>query len=264
MRITRLTLSIDGLLVTVDEGTTILEAAQMYGIHIPTLCHVDGLSSYGACRLCIVEIGARDRSKAVSSCTYRCEEGLQVWTHSRRVVNARRLLLELMVCSTPDSKTIQDLAAAHGITKQRFRPEAEDCIQCGLCVRMCEEQMMAGAIGFVGHGPDRRITTPFEELSDVCRHCGGCMYICPTCMLRCQGPAADTTPCRACLNLSPSCLATHDQQQCWMPPACGTCLRPEGNYLPATRRTLEKETEPSLEPVLARAPEEKRHVDDAD
>ncbi len=194
------TLTIDGSRMEVQRGTSLLEAARMGGIEIPTLCHMEGLSSYGACRLCVVEIGPPDNAKVVSSCTYPCEEGLQVRTHTPRIVNARKLLLELMVSSTPSSKTIQDLAAAHGVTQQRFRPENEDCILCGLCVRMCKEQMMAGAIDFAGRGPDRRITTPFEENSEQCRHCGGCMYVCPVCMLRCAGPAADSTLCGGCLS----------------------------------------------------------------
>ncbi|MCK4349933.1 MAG: hypothetical protein KAX13_03700, partial [Candidatus Krumholzibacteria bacterium] len=92
-----------------------------------------------------------------------------------------------------------------------------------------------------GRGPDRHITTPFDELSELCRHCGGCMHVCPVCMSRCMGPKADTTLCSACLNLSPSCVEVYDQQQCWMPPSCGTCIRPEGNYLPATGLIIEEE-----------------------
>ncbi len=238
----RISLTINGLPVQVDKGTSILEAARFYGVEIPTLCSMEGLSDYGACRLCIVEIGPPHRSKVVSSCTYRCEEGLEVRTHSRRVLKARQLVLELMVASTPGSKTIQDLASAHGVTQMRFRREAEDCILCGLCVRMCHEQMMASAIGFAGRGPDRRITTPFDELSDVCRHCGGCMYVCPACMLRCMGPNAETTLCSGCLNFPPSCAEVYDHTQCWMPPQCGTCVRPEGDYLPAAGHVMSKET----------------------
>lgn len=237
----RITLTINGLPVSVDQGASILEAARACGVEIPTLCHMEGLSDYGACRLCIVEIGPAHRSRVVSACTYRCEEGLEVRTHSRRVLNARRIVLELMVASTPSSKTIQDLAAAHGVTRVRFSREQEDCILCGLCVRMCEEQMMASAIGFVGRGPGRTITTPFNEHSDVCRHCGGCMWICPACMLRCQGPSAETTLCSGCLNFAPSCTEVYDHTQCWMPPQCGTCVRPDEEYLPAAGHVMIKE-----------------------
>jgi len=92
------------------------------------------------------------------------------------------------------------MASAMGVSKQRFRREKEDCVLCGLCVRMCKEQMMSGAIEFAGRGPDRRITTPFEIPSELCRHCGGCMYVCPACQLRCGGADADTALCSGCID----------------------------------------------------------------
>ena len=153
-------LRINGLNVTVEKGGTLLEAAQFLGFPIPTLCHMEGLTPYGACRLCIVEIGQGPNTKLVTACTYPAEEGLQVRTASRRVVKAREMILELLLASCPQSKTIQDLAAAHGVHQQRFRQEHETCILCGLCVRMCAEQMAAKAIGFRGRGetPEHRHT----------------------------------------------------------------------------------------------------------
>ncbi len=141
---------------------TILEAARFMSFPIPTLCHQDGLSPYGACRLCVVEIGEEPKTKLVSSCTYPVEEGLRVRTASHRVMNARRMILELLLGSCPQSKTIQDLASVYGIRQQRFKQEYENCILCGLCVRMCEEQMMAKAIGFRSRGEKRSIGTPFD------------------------------------------------------------------------------------------------------
>ncbi|MBW2167853.1 MAG: (2Fe-2S)-binding protein, partial [Deltaproteobacteria bacterium] len=138
-------LIINGLPVSVEEGATLLEAARFLGFPIPTLCYIDGLSPYGACRLCVVEIGEGPKAKLVTACTYPAEEGLKVRTASSRVIKARKMILELLLASCPQSKTIQDLAAAHGVRRQRFRQEYEDCILCGLCVRMCEEQMMAKA-----------------------------------------------------------------------------------------------------------------------
>ncbi|MFQ5799058.1 MAG: 2Fe-2S iron-sulfur cluster-binding protein, partial [Bacteroidota bacterium] len=155
-------LTINGLNISVEEGTTLLESSRSLGFPIPTLCHMDGLSPYGACRLCVVEIGEGPKAKLVSSCTYPAEERLKVRTASSRVVRARKMVLELLLASCPQSKTIQDLAAAHGVRQQRFRQEYEDCILCGLCVRMCEEQMMAKAIGFRGRGKTRSIGTPFD------------------------------------------------------------------------------------------------------
>ena len=90
-------LTINGLNVSVEEGTTLLEAAKFLGFPIPTLCHMEGLSPYGACRLCVVEIGEGPRSKLVASCTYPAEEGLKVRTSSARVVRARKMILELLL-----------------------------------------------------------------------------------------------------------------------------------------------------------------------
>ena len=108
-------LSINGLNVSVEEGTTLLEAARLMGFPIPTLCYKDGLSPYGACRLCVVEVGEGAKAKIVSSCTYPAEEGLKVRTASSRVIRARKMILELLLASCPQSKTIQDLAAAYGV-----------------------------------------------------------------------------------------------------------------------------------------------------
>ena len=148
-------LTINGLNVQVEEGSTILEASKFFGFPIPTLCQMEGLSPYGACRLCVVEIGEGNSARMVSSCTYPVQEGLQVRTSSARVVKARKMVLELLLASCPQSKIIQDLAAAQNVRQQRFRQEHEDCILCGLCTRMCEEQMMAQAIGCRGRGAAR-------------------------------------------------------------------------------------------------------------
>jgi len=220
-------LRLNGVDVQVEEGQTLLEAARFYGIPIPTLCYHEGLSPYGACRLCVVEIGSDpQKSRLVTSCTYPAEEGLEVRTHSTRVIKARKMLVELLVAACPSSKTIQDLASQLGVTKVRFKPRNDDCILCGLCTRMCEEQMAAKAIGFVNRGVERKITTPFDIKSDVCRTCGACIYICPACQLRCQGPEPPTTLCSGCLNLSYPCLDLYEDAQCYMDP-CAACLLKE-------------------------------------
>jgi NADH dehydrogenase/NADH:ubiquinone oxidoreductase subunit G len=219
-----ITLSINGVAVDVEKGTTLLEAAQFMGFPIPTLCHMEGLSPYGACRLCLVEIGDGERSRLVSSCTYPAEEGLSVRTASSRVVSTRRMILELLLASCPQSKTIQDLAAAHDIRQQRFRQEYEDCILCGRCVRICEEQMMAKAIGFRGRGESRSIGTPFDIKSDVCRQCGACIYVCPACELRCSYTEPEKAICGGCANISPPCVEVEqfDDMMCYMDP-CVAC-----------------------------------------
>jgi len=219
-----ITLQVNGLEIQVQEGTTLLEAARMIGFPIPTLCHMEGLSPYGACRLCVVEIGEGEKAKVVSSCTYPAQEGLKFRTASARVLRARKMVLELLLASCPQSKTIQDLAAAHNVRQQRFRQEHEDCILCGLCVRMCEEQMMAKAIGFRGRGQERSIGTPFDIKSEECRLCGGCMYVCPACQLRCTYTEPDKAVCGGCANLSPPCVTkdSYDDMMCYMNP-CVVC-----------------------------------------
>ncbi|ODS31081.1 MAG: putative formate dehydrogenase alpha subunit [Candidatus Scalindua rubra] len=176
-------ITIDETNISVEEGTTLLEVAKLLGFTIPTLCHMDGLSSYGACRLCVVQIGEESNAKLVSSCTYPAMEGLKIKTNSSRVNRARRMILELLLASCPQSKVIQDLALEYNVNQHCFKQEYEDCILCGLCVRICEEQMMAKAIGFRGRGEERSIGTPFDIKSDVCRFCGGCMYVCPACQI---------------------------------------------------------------------------------
>ena len=217
-------LKINGLDTYVEKGTTILEAAKYVGFPIPTLCHLDTLKSYGACRLCVVEIGQGNNTKLVTSCTYPVEEGLNVRTNSERVVKARKMIIELLLASSPQSKTIQDLASNYGVTQQRFCQEFEDCILCGLCVRMCKEQMVASAIGFRGRGQERTIGTPFDEKSDVCRLCGGCMFVCPVCQLRCTYNEPDKAICGGCGNLSPPCIEKEqfNDMMCYMEP-CVAC-----------------------------------------
>jgi bidirectional [NiFe] hydrogenase diaphorase subunit len=217
-------LKINGIDVSVDRGTTLLEAAEFLGLPIPTLCHMEGLTPYGACRLCVVEVGDEPNSRLVTSCTYPAENGLKVRTSSKRVVRARKMIVELLLASCPQSKTIQDIAAALGVRQQRFRQEQEDCILCGRCVRMCSEQMMAGAIGFTGRGESRAIGTPFDSSSEVCRLCGGCIYVCPTCELRCTYSEPDKAICGGCANLTPPCVdkPQFDDMMCYMQP-CVAC-----------------------------------------
>jgi len=224
-----ITLTMNGFPVTVEPGTTLLETARHLGIGIPTLCHMDGLTPCGACRLCVVEIGQEPHSKLVAACTYPAQEGLRVRTGSSRVMRARRMILELLLASCPQSKIIQDLASAYSLHRQRFRQEHEDCILCGLCVRMCAEQMMAKAIGFRGRGEHRSVGTPFDVPSAACRLCGGCMYVCPVCQLRCTYHEPDKAICGACANLAPPCLekAGFEDLMCYMAPCVACEIRKE-------------------------------------
>jgi bidirectional [NiFe] hydrogenase diaphorase subunit len=224
------TLKINGIETTQEKGTSLLEAARFLGIPIPTLCDMEGLKALGACRLCVVEIGRGERAKVVSSCTYPVENGLEVFTSTERILHARKMIVELLLATCPQSKTIQDLASELHVTQQRFRQEYEDCIMCGKCVRICEEQMMAKAIGFIGRGEHRAITTPFDMHSEVCRQCGACMYVCPACELRCTYTEPEKAICGGCLNLGPPCVEQKgwNDMMCYMEPCVACEIAPDG------------------------------------
>lgn len=178
-KVEKVTLTINDRELRVKEGTTILEAARDAGIHIPTLCYHEKLAPYGACRLCTVEISQNGRTRLVTACIYPVENGLVVKTDSQRVIRIRKMLLELMLASSP-AKTIQDLAQQHGVAKPRFEAEKTNCILCGLCVRYCNEIKKANAIGFVGRGTERRVVFYPEIASTVCASCRECFSLCPT------------------------------------------------------------------------------------
>lgn len=174
------TLTIDGQEIQTEEGTTILEAARQKDIEIPTLCYHEAVTPAGACRLCVVEIVRDTRSRIVASCIYTVEEGLVVKTNSQRVMNVRQMVVELLLARCPNSKPIQDLAQRMGIEKTEFSLGDEDCILCGLCVRVCREIAGVSAISLVNRGIQRTVTPPFDEASKVCIGCGSCAYVCPT------------------------------------------------------------------------------------
>ncbi len=221
------TFMLNGAEVQADPNWSLLEAAKFYGLSIPTLCHDEGLTPYGVCRLCVMEVGSSGRTKLVASCMHPVMEGMEVRTHSKRVIKTRKMILELLIARCPSSKKLQDMASMLELKEVRFKPLNEDCILCGLCVRMCEEQMGAKAIGYAGRGTNRYITTPFDMTSEECRKCGACMYICPACELRCQGPEAKTTLCSGCLNTEPVCTAKYDDAMCFMVPCLSCVKRPE-------------------------------------
>ena len=221
-------LTIDGKKVEVEEGTTVLKAAEELGIRIPTLCYFKALAPESACRLCVVEIVGGARRGLSTSCSYVVEEGLEVRTATKRVVAAREMILELLISQCPTAKVLQDMAAKMGLKQVRFKPKWESCVYCGLCVRMCEEQMMAKAIGFMNRGNELKVATPFDNSSEECRRCGACMYVCPACTLRCEGPEPEHVLCGRCENsMQPTCLEVYDNFTCWMglKGDCGTCVQ---------------------------------------
>lgn len=174
-------LEIDNQDVEIQEGATVLEAAKKLGIRIPTLCHNDALTPYGACQLCTVEVEINGRKRMVASCLYPVGKEIKVSTSSERVKKARKIIIELLLARCPNVKILQDLAKEYGVEKVRFSQKNEDCILCGLCVRICTERLGIGAIGFEGRGTTRKVGIPFGlEESDVCVGCGACTYVCPT------------------------------------------------------------------------------------
>ncbi len=176
-------LTIDKKKVQAEEGSTILKAAQSNGIEIPTLCYHDELTTSGACRLCSVEIKKGERTRIVTSCIYQVEKGLIVNTQSERVMNVRRLVLQLLMARCPESEIIRELAEKVGVKPQpRFKPDEDkgECILCRQCVEVCEEVVEVSAIGFSYRGADKAVGTPFVEPSRACIGCGACAYVCPT------------------------------------------------------------------------------------
>lgn len=180
-----ISLTINDKKIEVEEGLTLLKAAEKAGIRIPTLCSHKALSPYGACRLCLVEISQDGGPPEIqASCTYPAIEGLMVQTDSQRVIKTRKIVIELLLARCPDSEEIKNLAKELDVEKTRIKPKDKDCTLCGLCVRMCEERMGRAAISFSGRGPRREVTSPFGKPSDVCQACGACDFICPTGKIR--------------------------------------------------------------------------------
>ena len=200
-----LTLDINGRTVGAQQGDTILDAASRAGISIPTLCHVKGLTATGACRVCVVEVEGRDRP--VTACSFAVSDGMKVQTHSSRVLDARRLLLQLILADHPDdclyctrsgSCDLQRIARELGIDRRRFgrtkralpvdhssvsvARDPDKCILCGKCVRTCGEIQTVAAIDFVQRGKQMVVATAWKPgLSDTgCVNCGQCVTACPT------------------------------------------------------------------------------------
>jgi len=183
-----LKVTIDGIEAEADKEITILQLAKKLGVEIPTLCHHDAITTYGACRVCTVEAGiprsdGKLRVRMVTACNYPIRDnGIVINTKSERVLANRRLILELLLARCPNAKKIKDLAAEYGVLKSRFPSEnpEEECILCGLCTRVCQEIIGKSAISLVGRGFERKVLAPFDEPSQDCIACGACAYICPT------------------------------------------------------------------------------------
>jgi bidirectional [NiFe] hydrogenase diaphorase subunit len=202
--------TIDGNKVAVEPKTTIFQAAAKVGVWIPTLCHHDALTTYGACRTCLVEIVYDDGwRKMVTACNFPIETRLSVETANEKVLQHRKMVMELLLARCPNSPEIKEIAAKVGVTETRFPKEDKYCILCGLCTRVCEEAIGRSAISFTSRGIDEEVDTPFEVQSDACIGCGACAYVCPTNVIFMQDKGMkrtikkwhaefDLVPCKEC------------------------------------------------------------------
>ena len=178
-------ITIDGKTVTFEKDEYILQVARRNGIGIPTLCDHSGVEPWGGCRLCLVEVTREDWdgwSTLVTSCLYPCKEGLIVYTNSEKVREARAVVLDLLIARCPEVELLQQLGRTYGITETSFikRKEADRCILCGLCVRVCES-IGATAISTVGRGVHKLVSVPLaEENLSTCVGCLTCAINCPT------------------------------------------------------------------------------------
>jgi iron-only hydrogenase group A len=199
------TLNINGRDVSVEKGATILDAAKAAGDHIPTLCHIKGLSPSGACRMCVVEVDGRPG--LIPSCSFPAEQGMKVKTSSPKVMEARRTIAELLLASHPfDCLTcnknkhceLQTLASDLDIEQVSFKGATrhhtpdfsspsivrtpDKCILCGRCVRVCEEIQGVAAIDFTKRGFDTIVLPAFNAdlAATTCVNCGQCVLACPT------------------------------------------------------------------------------------
>jgi len=185
MTVPMIPVTIDGRQIEVKPGTTLLEAASMLGISIPTLCHNPAVEAYASCRVCITEIEVRGRKRMVTACNYPIRESLAASTESDATVRQRRGVLGMMLARWPNVPVLKEMGLRYGVAPASYshplRNEAPDaCILCGLCVRACSEMVWEHIIGFAGRGATRRVEMPFGLQSDRCTGCGTCAYICPT------------------------------------------------------------------------------------
>ena len=207
------TLEIDGRDLSARSDESIIEVCRENGIPIPSLCYLDGLSVWGACRLCMVEVNGQER--LFSACSTRVAEGMKVRTGSERLERYRRMIVELLlaernhvcsVCVSNGHCELQTLAQRCGVDHVRvpyrqvryamdsshpsFRLDHNRCVLCSRCVRVCDEIEGAHTLDVMGRGADCLVISdlnrPWGE-SDTCTGCGKCVQVCPTGALVKQG-----------------------------------------------------------------------------
>ncbi|KQT36115.1 formate dehydrogenase subunit alpha [Methylophilus sp. Leaf414] len=215
------TLNIDGVDVTVPEGTSIMHAAQLGGVTVPKLCATDSLEAFGSCRLCLVEIEGRRGYPA--SCTTPVASGIKVKTQTPKLADVRRGVMELYIsdhpldcltCAANGDCELQDMAGAVGLREVRYGYEGENhlgqakdesnpyftfdaskCIVCSRCVRACEETQGTFALTIQGRGFDSKVSAGNQDFLDSeCVSCGACVQACPTATLMEKTVIAAGTP----------------------------------------------------------------------
>ena len=201
-----LNVKINGISVSVPKGSTILDAARLAGIEIPTLCFMKEKNEIGACRICVVEANEGRGFRIVTACVYPVSEGMEVLTNTEKIQKARKTTLELILsthekkclsCVRSTNCELQKLCRDYGVDEssfEGFKPVYEldestphlvrdnnKCVLCRRCVAACKEQYVS-VIGANNRGIDTAIGTPFEVgLSNVpCISCGQCTVVCPT------------------------------------------------------------------------------------
>ena len=207
------TLIINDQIVTAQEGESLLDVLREQGIEIPTLCHLDGLSERGGCRLCMVEIEGSNRLQA--SCVTKVQEGMVVHTHTDQLVAYRKMLLELLfaernhvcaVCVMNGNCELQSQAALAGMdhvrydylhpdlpmdaSHDRFVLDHNRCILCTRCVRVCDEVEGAHTWDVMGRGINSKVIIDLNQpwgSSNSCSSCGKCVQVCPTGALYAKG-----------------------------------------------------------------------------
>ncbi|MBU2506899.1 MAG: (2Fe-2S)-binding protein, partial [Bacteroidetes bacterium] len=173
-------LNINGNKFEFPEGKTLLESIESVGHSVPKLCHHKALLPYGACRLCLVEVHEEGRNTSIqASCSYPALNGLSIFTDTDRVKRARKIVAELLLARCPDSENIRRIAFDLGVGEPRIKKKYDDCVYCGLCVRICEERMGRNAVSFSGRGPGKKVEPPFGKQNEMCWTCGACNFICP-------------------------------------------------------------------------------------
>ena len=209
------TLKVDGRDVSARADETILSVARENQVQIPTLCFLEGLSGWGACRMCLCEI--KGTPKLLPACVTLVQEGMEVTTASARLQKYRRMVLEMLfaernhvcsVCVSNGNCELQGLAQQLGITHitqpyryprlavdsshEMFRLDHNRCILCTRCVRVCDEIEGAHTWDVMGRGIDSRVITDLNQPwgdSPTCTRCGKCVHVCPTGALSQKGTA---------------------------------------------------------------------------